>query len=50
MLFVSSKKLHLEKEITMTLKLCQLIEYKLRNTLWKNYAEDMHQKLVPDSL
>ena len=28
----------------MTLKLCQLVEY----FLWKNHAENVHQKLVPD--
>ena len=32
------------------LKLCALIEYLIKNILWKNHAENMHQKLVPDSV
>ena len=32
----------------MTLKLCKLIEYLIGKILWKNYAENEHQKPVPD--
>ena len=32
------------------LKLCALIEYLIKNILRKNHAENMHQKLVPDSV
>ena len=32
----------------MTLKLCPLIEYYIRKFLWKNHAENMNQKPVPD--
>ena len=30
------------------MKLCPLIEYEVRTRLWKNHAEYVHQKLVPD--
>ena len=32
----------------MTLKLCPLIEYYIKNISWKNHAENEQQKLVPD--
>ena len=32
----------------MTLTLCPLIEYQIRNILWKIHAENVLQKLVPD--
>ena len=32
----------------MTLKLCPPIDIKEGTFLWKNYAKDVHQKLVPD--
>ena len=32
----------------MTLKLCQLLEYKQGIFLWENHAENVHQ-LIPDS-
>ena len=31
------------------MKLGQLIEYQIRKFLWKKYAENVHQKLVPES-
>ena len=32
----------------MTLKLCQLKNIKLGTFLWKNHAENVHQKLILD--
>ena len=39
----------LRRKKGMALKLYQLIKYKIKNILWKNDAENLHQRLVPGS-
>ena len=39
-----------EVKKSLTLKLSQLIDYIIETFLWKNHAENVHQKLIPDPL
>ena len=38
----------LRKKRGMKLKLCPQMEYEEKTFLWKNHAENLHQKLFPD--